>query len=56
MYLYNIQARFACLRCVNGGHLAPEVVLIKYMRDSISKYVYPTVVIDNARKITNFDS
>ena len=38
-----------------GGALwAPGVTLINYKGDNISKYVYPTVIIDIARKIAKF--
>ena len=57
-----IQARFACLRCAAGGHFvsaggslrSPEVTLVNYKGDSISKYVCPTMIIDITRKITKF--
>ena len=59
---YQLQARFACLRCGAGGHKvsarrslrAPGVTLINYKGDNISKYVWPTVIIDITRKITKF--
>ena len=60
--LLNVQPRFACLRCAADGHFvsaggslrSPEVTLVHYKGDSISKYVCPTVIIDMTRKITKF--
>ena len=62
VYIYLSQARFACLRCADGGHFVsargslrlPGVTLVDYKGDSISKYVCPTVIIDMTRKITKF--
>ena len=56
-----IQARFACLRCAAGGHFvsaggslrSPEVTLVNYKGESISKYVCPTVLIDITQKSPN---
>ena len=57
--LYKLQA---CFRCAAGGDFvstggalwAPGVTLINYKGSNISKYVYPTAIIDIARKITKF--
>ena len=61
VYIYYIQARFACLRCAVGGHKvsaggavrAPGVTLINSNGD-IPKYACTTIMIDIARKITKF--
>ena len=45
---YNVQARFACLRCGAGGHFvsaggslrSPGFTLVNYKGDNISKYVH----------------
>ena len=57
-----IQARFACLRCADGGHVvsaggslrSPGVTMVNYKGDSISKYVNLSVKIDIALKIIKF--
>ena len=48
-----VQARFACLRFAAGGHFvstrgslrSPGVTLVNYKGNSISKYVFPTVIL-----------